>query len=148
MCSEVFVQYVYWLTHTLFTDLLDIMRLYCVIHSPVLSPPMGVCIEPEMMMSHAGWSMSDCSDWLLQGLSALISVMQWIMGAPGIMVLAKGTAVRNCSAALSSVHRWCGCVCFGWVRCLWIQMLLWLQRHSSVWLVKERVVAIYFFWCM
>ncbi|KAA0716076.1 Formin-like protein 2 [Triplophysa tibetana] len=45
-----------------------------------------------MMRSHAGWSMSDCSNWLLQGLSALISVMQWIMGAPGITVLAKGTA--------------------------------------------------------
>lgn len=55
---------------------------------------------------------------LAAGLSALImSVMQWIMGAPGIMVLAKGTAVRNCSVALSAVHRWCGCVC---VCLLWL----------------------------
>lgn len=76
--------------------------------------------------------------WLLRldaGLSALIIVMQCIMGALRITAAAKGTAARNSSVAWALCTdgvEVCVGVFFGQAMCLWIQMLFWLYKSIRV----------------
>lgn len=105
--------------------------MYCV------SISLRVCLEHKEMESQVALASSsvnsDCSDWLA-GLSALIIVMQCIMGAFRISAAAKVTAARNSSAAWAlcadGVEVYVGVVHFGQEMCLWIQMLFWLYKST------------------